>query len=241
VPGRSPTASACEPCFDFIEPPLSKGRNAKAIYQDLVDDHGFTGRYQTVCLRRGGRGNVEPVGIGSFDSLQAPISITGTRLPLRSAAKGSTTSLRMLMHFATATWPITPIPWQWRTVPSDRRRQESLRAYGKRARRFPFPSFPSNKQSQRGLQYDCGHEACCGGTGLSKTTTFWKAELERGSRVRDAPDLPRRHAWSPTGSASAMDRLSAETPPFPDGSVTIMDQRGGRQQCGYSPVTGFTQ
>ena len=48
VPGRSPTASACEPYFDFIDLSLSKGRNAKAIYQDLVDDHGFTGRYQSV-------------------------------------------------------------------------------------------------------------------------------------------------------------------------------------------------
>lgn len=48
VPGRSPTASACEPYLDFIELSLSKGRNAKAIYQDLVDDHGFTGRYQSV-------------------------------------------------------------------------------------------------------------------------------------------------------------------------------------------------
>jgi transposase len=48
VPGRSPTASACEPYFDFIELSLSKGRNAKAIYQDLVDDYGFQGRYQSV-------------------------------------------------------------------------------------------------------------------------------------------------------------------------------------------------
>jgi transposase len=48
APGRSPTASVCEPFFDFIELSLSKGRNAKAIYQDLVDDYGFTGRYQSV-------------------------------------------------------------------------------------------------------------------------------------------------------------------------------------------------
>ena len=48
VPGRSPSASACEPYLDFIEISLSKGRNAKAIYQDLVDDHGFVGRYQSV-------------------------------------------------------------------------------------------------------------------------------------------------------------------------------------------------
>ena len=47
-PGRSPTASACEPYIDFVELSLSKGRNAKAIYQDLVDLHGFQGRYQSV-------------------------------------------------------------------------------------------------------------------------------------------------------------------------------------------------
>jgi len=47
-PGRSPSASACEPHRDFIEISLGKGRNAKAIYQDLVDDHGFRGSYQSV-------------------------------------------------------------------------------------------------------------------------------------------------------------------------------------------------
>ena len=48
APGRSPSASACEPFRDFIELSLSKGRNAKAIYQDLVDDHGFAARYASV-------------------------------------------------------------------------------------------------------------------------------------------------------------------------------------------------
>jgi transposase/rhodanese-related sulfurtransferase len=47
-PGRSPSASACEPYCDFIEVSMGKGRNAKAIYQDLVDDHGFRGAYQSV-------------------------------------------------------------------------------------------------------------------------------------------------------------------------------------------------
>jgi transposase len=47
-PGRSPTGSACEPFVEFIELSLSKGRNAKAIYQDLVDRHSFTGRYASV-------------------------------------------------------------------------------------------------------------------------------------------------------------------------------------------------
>jgi hypothetical protein len=48
LPGRCPTSSACEPYFDFIELSLSKGRNAKAIYQDSVDSYGFMGRYASV-------------------------------------------------------------------------------------------------------------------------------------------------------------------------------------------------
>jgi transposase len=48
APATNSTASVCEPYRDFIELSLSKGRNAKAIYQDLVDDHGFTGRYSSV-------------------------------------------------------------------------------------------------------------------------------------------------------------------------------------------------
>jgi transposase len=48
APGRSPTASACEPYREVIELGLSRGRNAKAIWQDLVNDHGFRGAYQSV-------------------------------------------------------------------------------------------------------------------------------------------------------------------------------------------------
>lgn len=40
--------SACEPYRDLIEEKLSRGRNAKAIWQDLVTDHGYPGDYQTV-------------------------------------------------------------------------------------------------------------------------------------------------------------------------------------------------
>ena len=47
-PGRAPTASACEPYRDVIEGALEHGRNAVAIWQDLVDDHGFTARYASV-------------------------------------------------------------------------------------------------------------------------------------------------------------------------------------------------
>jgi transposase len=47
-PGRSPSASACEPYRDLIELGLSRGRNAMAIWQDLVDQHGFQAKYQSV-------------------------------------------------------------------------------------------------------------------------------------------------------------------------------------------------
>jgi transposase len=44
----TPTASACEPFREAIELGLSRGRNAMAIWQDLVADCGFRGSYQTV-------------------------------------------------------------------------------------------------------------------------------------------------------------------------------------------------
>jgi transposase len=47
-PGRSPTASACEPCRELIELALRQGRNAMAIWQDLVTDHGFAAGYASV-------------------------------------------------------------------------------------------------------------------------------------------------------------------------------------------------
>ena len=47
-PGRSPSASACEPYREVIEAGMAKGRNAMAIWQDLVDGHGFAGRYASV-------------------------------------------------------------------------------------------------------------------------------------------------------------------------------------------------
>ncbi len=47
-PGRSPSASACEPYREVIELGRSRGRNAMAIWQDLVDGHGFAAGYQSV-------------------------------------------------------------------------------------------------------------------------------------------------------------------------------------------------
>jgi hypothetical protein len=47
-PGRAPSGSACEPYRELIAEALGRGRNAMAIWQDLVDDHGFTARYASV-------------------------------------------------------------------------------------------------------------------------------------------------------------------------------------------------
>ena len=47
-PGRAPQASACEPYRELIVAALGRGRNAMAIWQDLVDDQGFPGRYASV-------------------------------------------------------------------------------------------------------------------------------------------------------------------------------------------------
>lgn len=47
-PGRSPSASACEPWREWIEERLAIGRNAKAIWQELVDNHAFAANYQSV-------------------------------------------------------------------------------------------------------------------------------------------------------------------------------------------------
>lgn len=47
-PSRAPTTSACEPSRELIEQALARGRNAMAIWQDLVDNHGFPGHYASV-------------------------------------------------------------------------------------------------------------------------------------------------------------------------------------------------
>ena len=47
-PQRAPAASACEPYRELIERALARGRDAMAIWRDLVDDHGFPARYASV-------------------------------------------------------------------------------------------------------------------------------------------------------------------------------------------------
>jgi len=45
---RTASRSACEPYRDFIVAEAGKGRNAVAIYQDLVERHGYDGAYDAV-------------------------------------------------------------------------------------------------------------------------------------------------------------------------------------------------
>lgn len=47
-PDRCPASSASEPHREAIELGLSRGRNAMAIWQDLVDSAGFDASYQSV-------------------------------------------------------------------------------------------------------------------------------------------------------------------------------------------------
>jgi transposase len=48
APTRAPSASACEIYRAVITEALGRGRNAMAIWQDLVDDHGCTAKYASV-------------------------------------------------------------------------------------------------------------------------------------------------------------------------------------------------
>ena len=61
-----PLASACEAYRELIEQGLARGRNGKAIWQDLVSDHGFVGSYEAVkrfVRKLRGPQGPEPVGI----------------------------------------------------------------------------------------------------------------------------------------------------------------------------------
>ena len=47
-PPAPPVQSACEPHRGWIEQQVAQGRNAMAIYQDLVDEYDFAHRYNSV-------------------------------------------------------------------------------------------------------------------------------------------------------------------------------------------------
>ena len=48
LPARPVSASACEPYRELIRDAVERGRNARVIWQQLVDEHGFPARYASV-------------------------------------------------------------------------------------------------------------------------------------------------------------------------------------------------
>jgi transposase len=65
LPASTTSTSLCEPFRETIEMDLGRGRNGKAIWQDLVSVHGFTGDYQSVKrFVRKLRGSHEPQPVG---------------------------------------------------------------------------------------------------------------------------------------------------------------------------------
>jgi hypothetical protein len=62
--------SACEPFREWIEQGLGRGRNAMAIWQDLVSDRGFPHGYQTVKrFVHKLRGSTEPQAVGIIQTV----------------------------------------------------------------------------------------------------------------------------------------------------------------------------
>src|SRR5438132_1135537 len=65
LPAPKLSTSDCEPFRETIELGLSRGRNAMAIWQDMVTDHGFSGAYNTVKRFVGKlRGSKQPEAVG---------------------------------------------------------------------------------------------------------------------------------------------------------------------------------
>jgi transposase len=97
----SPIASTCEPHRDFIEDALSRGRLAKAIYQDLVTTYGFTARYSSV-LRfvkklRGAR-TPEPCAVITTEpGEEAQVDYAGDGPMVRDPASGKYRRMRLFV------------------------------------------------------------------------------------------------------------------------------------------------
>jgi hypothetical protein len=69
TPLRPSTASTSEPYRELMEGALSQGRNAMAIWQELVDRHGFTGSYESVKrYARKLRGTQSPEACGIIET-----------------------------------------------------------------------------------------------------------------------------------------------------------------------------
>ena len=99
-PSRSPSASACVAYHEAIEIGLSRGRNAMAIWQDLVDTCGFAAGYQSVrryiCKLRPGTPQQACVVIQTAPGEEAQVDY-GTGPMVRDAATGKYRRTRLFV------------------------------------------------------------------------------------------------------------------------------------------------
>ena len=77
-PSRAPQASACEPYRELIVDALGRGRNAMAIWQDLIDDHGFPAGLEAIgpppVVLLAGRKHATTVTVASGSGDRTPCS-----------------------------------------------------------------------------------------------------------------------------------------------------------------------
>jgi len=100
APGRTPTASACEPYREEVEAALALKRNAVAIYQDLVTRHGFAARYASVrrfVSKLGGDRPPEPFGVITTAPGEEAQVDYGDGPTVRDAATGKYSRVRLFV------------------------------------------------------------------------------------------------------------------------------------------------
>ena len=91
VSGLKPQLSACERYRDLVEQALSNRRNGVAIYQELVDKHGFQGSYSSVrrfVRKLRGRGIAKTFAVIQTDPGEEAQVDYGTGPPVRHPASG---------------------------------------------------------------------------------------------------------------------------------------------------------
>ena len=89
--GAEAAASACERYRDLVEQALSNRRNGVAIYQELVDKHGFQGSYSSVrrfVRKLRGRGIAKTFAVIQTDPGEEAQVDYGTGPPVRHPASG---------------------------------------------------------------------------------------------------------------------------------------------------------
>jgi transposase len=102
-PGASPRASACAPYREWIEGAVARGRDAAAIWRDLVDDHGFAAGAQSVRrfvrrlrAERGAVREAHPV-IETAPGEEAQVDYGGTGPMVRDPATGKYRRMRLFV------------------------------------------------------------------------------------------------------------------------------------------------